>query len=658
MFIPPKARTGLILTMIGIVKTLSRLLASSLTIGMCLLLPTLANAATRPAAAAYATLPTFASSALSADGTKLAYGTPRSDGNLDIRIYDFTTRTTQLIDLTTNKLRSLQFEDGGKLLVIASFTSNDYSEKAEVGRLVVIDIDKKTTKLVSGRLEALLPDQPNKIVLAYYDQGADSGPWTLNLYNYDLETNRATIIAKGNSYTRSWQTDRNGVPVARMDLNLVGKFTTLFVKKPNGDWSQAVRMENTPTMGMGFAGLSASGRILFQRDDKSEFGKIESLNPVTGAVSVLIRSDDTQLMGSRSDAWTGQLTGVQMGGLDEVEQWIAPEFAAAKEMIEGQLSGKTIYLLDHTPDKKVFLAAAGTPSTTLQYYILNLNTSRLTSIGSSMPSMEMIATGNMRATTFKSRDGVDIPVYITTPPGHNDAKNAPTIMFPHGGPASRDGLGFSWWAQFMASRGYVVIQPQFRGSAGFGTAFEEAGKRQWGKRMQDDVSDALKWAVKEGMTDPARACIVGGSYGGYAALAGATMTPDLYKCAISVAGVSDLPQMMIQQGAGNFGLRSSALNYWKEHIGFDDRPAMEAASPRRLAANVRAPILLIHGKDDSVVLFEQSRIMANALRAAGKPHKLVELTGEDHWMSRASTRLQLLVEIDAFLAENLGPGLP
>jgi dipeptidyl aminopeptidase/acylaminoacyl peptidase len=135
------------------------------------------------------------------------------------------------------------------------------------------------------------------------------------------------------------------------------------------------------------------------------------------------------------------------------------------------------------------------------------------------------------------------------------------------------------------------------------------------------------------------------------------MTPDLYKCAVSVAGVSDLPQMMREERSETAGRRSASVNYWANHIGADDRAAMEAASPRRLADAVRAPILLIHGREDTVVKFNQSRTMAGALRSANKPFKLVELRGEDHWLSRADTRLQMLREIDRFLLENLGPGL-
>jgi acetyl esterase/lipase len=503
-----------------------------------------------------------------------------------------------------------------------------------------------------------LNDQPNKVIMYTWEKKSEtSEEWTNNLFQYDLDTTRSFLTERGTQYTYDWLVDRQGKALARLDLNLVGNFTTLHVKNAAGQWTEALKINDTPTAGIAFAGVSASGRVLFKRDDKEEFGKIESLNPATGAISTLVRSEDTPVDYGITDNWSGQMTGIQLGGIEPLTQWISPEFQEAQAIIELKMPDKKVIILDNTPDKKIFLASVAGPSEPPRYFMLDVANTRLTAIGSSMPSLDNVALGQTRATTFKSRDGVDIPVYVTTPPSHADAKNAPTVVFPHGGPAARDMPGFDWWAQFMATRGYVVIQPQFRGSDGFGYSFREAGKRQWGKRMQDDVSDALGWAVKEGISDPRRACIVGASYGGYAALAGATMTPDLYKCAVSVAGVADLTQMMRRQGSGDFGQRSSSLNYWREHIGSDDRPAMEAASPARLAANVRAPILLIHGKDDSIVDFEQSTIMATALRRANKPVKLVELAGEDHWLSRAATRLQMLREIEAFLTENLGPGL-
>jgi dipeptidyl aminopeptidase/acylaminoacyl peptidase len=175
--------------------------------------------------------------------------------------------------------------------------------------------------------------------------------------------------------------------------------------------------------------------------------------------------------------------------------------------------------------------------------------------------------------------------------------------------------------------------------------------------MQDDVSDSVAWAVKQGLSDPKRVCIVGASYGGYAALAGATMTPDLYRCVVAVAGVSDLPRMISQEKDDAGASKSNAVNYWVEHMGADDRAAIEAASPRRLVNRVKAPILLMHGRDDTVVRFEQSAGMTSALKSAGKNVKLVELRGEDHWLSKTATRQQMLTELEAFLQEHLGPGV-
>ena len=153
------------------------------------------------------------------------------------------------------------------------------------------------------------------------------------------------------------------------------------------------------------------------------------------------------------------------------------------------------------------------------------------------------ALGSIRITSFKARDGTQIPAYLTLPPG-SEGKKLPLVVLPHGGPESRDWPQFDWWSQFLATRGYAVLQPQFRGSTGFGEAFRLAGRRQWGGLMQDDVTDGVQALISDGTADPGRVCIVGASYGGYAALAGATFTPQLYHCAASINGVSDLADML------------------------------------------------------------------------------------------------------------------
>jgi dipeptidyl aminopeptidase/acylaminoacyl peptidase len=200
-----------------------------------------------------------------------------------------------------------------------------------------------------------------------------------------------------------------------------------------------------------------------------------------------------------------------------------------------------------------------------------------------------------------------------------------------------------------------VLQPQFRGSTGFGLAHEEAGNRQWGLRMQDDVTDAVRAIIDAGIADPKRVCIAGWSYGGYAALAGAAFTPDLYACAVSIAGVADLPAQIGFDVKGTWGRESEAFHDLRQQIGEPTDAQVIARSPARAAAAVRAPVLLIHGVDDTVVPITQSQLMARALAAAGKDHEFIELQGEDHWMwSKSSSRIRTLIELERFLGRHIG----
>jgi dipeptidyl aminopeptidase/acylaminoacyl peptidase len=255
----------------------------------------------------------------------------------------------------------------------------------------------------------------------------------------------------------------------------------------------------------------------------------------------------------------------------------------------------------------------------------------------------------VRDLTYKARDGYEVPAYLTLPPSAT-AEQLPMVVLPHGGPESHDARSFDFAAQFLASRGYAVLQPQFRGSTGFGAAHRKAGYRQWGKLMQDDVTDGVRAMIDQGIADPKSVCIAGFSYGGYAALAGAAFTPELYACAISVNGVSDLLGMLGHERRLT-GDESDTLAYWKEHIGTIGSPDIAAKSPARAAGNVRAPVLLMHGKDDSVVPIDQSQRMIKAL--GGAPHQFIELPGEDHWLSRSATRIRVLAEMERFLGKHL-----
>ena len=217
---------------------------------------------------------------------------------------------------------------------------------------------------------------------------------------------------------------------------------------------------------------------------------------------------------------------------------------------------------------------------------------------------------------------------------------------PHGGPGARDYPGFGWWPQAYASRGYAVFQPNFRGSTGYGEAFRAAGDGQWGRKMQTDISDGVAELAHEGVVDPKRACIVGGSYGGYAALAGVTVQHGLYRCAVSFAGISDIGKMYGDD------TRESADSPDLTHalkLQLGDRSGWRAVSPARLADKADAPILLIHGKDDTVVPISQSDAMEKALLAAGKPVERLTLPGGDHWLLGEDARVAMLKSSVAFV---------
>ena len=254
----------------------------------------------------------------------------------------------------------------------------------------------------------------------------------------------------------------------------------------------------------------------------------------------------------------------------------------------------------------------------------------------------------VRTIRYKARDGLEITAVLTLPAGR-DPKNLPLILMPHGGPFARDSEEWDWWVQFLAYRGYAVLQPNYRGSSGYGTALAEKGEGQWGLAMQDDLNDAVDWTVKEGIADAKRVCIVGASYGGYAAMRGAQRDGGRYRCAISYAGVSDLSAMMRYDGRFlNHGTRKD----WMKQ----QAPDFASVSPINFAGQLSTPILLMHGRKDRRVQVSQSREMAEKLKAAGKiagrDYIYVEQPLADHFFSRQADRLDFLQRMDAFLKEH------
>lgn len=245
---------------------------------------------------------------------------------------------------------------------------------------------------------------------------------------------------------------------------------------------------------------------------------------------------------------------------------------------------------------------------------------------------------------YKARDGLSIEAVLTLPKGR-DPKNLPLIVMPHGGPEARDSASYDWWAQFLADRGYAVVQPNYRGSTGYGKKFMDAGDGEWGLKMQDDLNDAVTDLANRGIVDSKRVCIVGASYGGYAAMRGAQRDGTKFRCAISYAGVSDLNGMIRYDS--KFLNANAARAGWRQSA-----PDLKAVSPVNHAADFSTPILIMHGKKDLRVPVAQSRRMVNRLKAAGKSVEYTEQPEGDHHFTREADRVQFLEAIEVFLAKH------
>jgi dipeptidyl aminopeptidase/acylaminoacyl peptidase len=280
-----------------------------------------------------------------------------------------------------------------------------------------------------------------------------------------------------------------------------------------------------------------------------------------------------------------------------------------------------------------------------QYYVLDINDKKLINVGSANPALEDVSLAPVKAVTIRAADGQVLPGYLTLPAGSN-GKNLPTVVFPHDGPYERTGWGFDPMVQFMASRGYAVVQVNFRGSTGYGEQWYKAGLRNWGTVMVDDINAATKWAIAEGIAQPGHICIAGWDFGGYAALMSSIREPALYRCAVSIAGISDLRAFAVEKKRFYGGLE------WSDYAIGENNSGLVTGSPLRMPEKINVPVLFVHGDRDVEVDVDHSRRMARALAREKKKFELVVIPDGNHSLSRYEWRETLLTKLEAFLAAN------
>jgi dipeptidyl aminopeptidase/acylaminoacyl peptidase len=634
-----------------------------------------------PPATAFARLPAIESVELSPNGQRIAHLMHKGDKTYLIvrNASDFAVVTG--VDIQEVKARRLRWATDDVVILIVSNSTSVYGVRGDVELTAPFAVDLSNlakgpsikplmvheARAVSGSIirrtdapaetaSRILTDKARII-------GVDSATGEvlipdlvgedLGLFAVDPKTSHRRQVGFGQKSTYDWVVDDKGAPFIRIDYQEVRDHFAISAVQ-DGAWRKIVQ-ETAAVPSMEVYGLDAEGRVIVgtRFSNPGRYG-LYVLSLETGKLAPYFVDGTYDVGDVDVDPYTNRVVGVGVDAELPKAIWFDKTIGEQQKLVEASFKGAPVRLLSWSRDRKHFIAEVDTDEEPPAYYIYDAETKKLREIGSAYPEAEKAALAPRLSMLYPARDKVQIPAYLTMADGL--PRPAPLIVLPHGGPEDRDIGGFDWLAHFLGSRGYIVLQPNFRGSSGYGDAWRDAGRGEWGIGvMQNDVTDGVKALVAGGYADPKRVCIVGASYGGYAALAGAVFTPDLYRCAVAIAPVSDLSEM-IDYERDRHGRESWVVDYWKRVMGGDmgaHHDRLAAMSPASHAASVRAPILLIHGKDDSVVPIEQSRGMKRALEHEGKSVQLIELKSEDHYLSRADTRQQTLEALDQFLSENL-----
>ena len=476
--------------------------------------------------------------------------------------------------------------------------------------------------------------------------GKKDAGWSVNLYEVDLATGNGRAITNGSPFTSEWLVDESSERAVRIDWNPTRGEFEILVRRGSG-WSRLYRSAGCGRMDLVSFNADNTAAILLGSPCEDTRSKLWSL-PLDGSPVTVLLEDATADIGDViRDPFDGHVLGGVIAGAARPVRWTDSRAESRAAALGRSFRTTDVHVVARSNDSQRVVVLVEQQQQAPVYYLVDYAAKTAEIVNEMYPQLAGVKLGMVREFKYAARDQYPLIAYLTVPP-ETPEKNLPLVVLPHGGPESHDDPGFDWMAQFFASRGYAVLQPQFRGSSGFGHEHADAGRRQWGLRMQDDVTDGVRAIIEAGIADPKRVCIVGWSYGGYAALAGAAFTPELYACAASIAGVSDLPAMITYTERMS-GDESNSLAYWREHIGSALDPKVAARSPSRSAATIRAPILLLHGTDDTTVPIVQSQTMARALNAASRKYSLVELPGDDHQLSASVTRVRMLTEVEKFL---------
>jgi len=611
--------------------------------------------------------------ALSPDGSRVAYAVPRATGQgsrlMMVEVGGNQPRDVIAVDGIRQRLAGCNWVSNARL-VCTLFAVTDTVGTMVVGtRLIAIDSDGTDIRVLGeqdsagqvfgriwgGTIVDWLPAQENQVLMSQVfvpDERLGTGreEYGVGVVRVDTQSGRSTRVEAPRINSFRFLSDGAGVirvmgsRVERGDssTNIVAHF---YRAAGSNEWVRLGDHNFLTRQGPWPLAVDARLNAVYiaeQIDGRNQVYRMSLDGRGTRDLTVShpqVDVDDVIRLGR-----SRRVVGATYATERRQTVYFDPELQAIAQQLSRALpNSPLINFVGASDNERRLLIWAGSDNDPGTYYVLDRDTRNLARIMRARPELDGTTLATVRPVTYRAADGTQIPAYLTLPPG-GAQRGLPAIVMPHGGPGARDEWGFDWLAQYYANRGFAVLQPNFRGSAGYGSEwFQINGFQSW-RTAIGDVNDAGRWLVSEGIANPQRLAIVGWSYGGYAALQSNVVDPALFRAVVAIAPVTDL-QIARDEF---FGMYSGSRDYFGmgAHIG--------EGSPARHAEQIRAPVMLVHGEMDRNVGIRQSRLMRDRLQGAGRQVELIEFPGLDHQLQDSQARVQLLRRSDAFLRRALG----
>ncbi|HVT72202.1 MAG TPA: alpha/beta fold hydrolase [Lacunisphaera sp.] len=512
-------------------------------------------------------------------------------------------------------------------------------------------------------------NKESDILMLDRHEGGVGNPNRPDIVRINTQTGLASLEEKNPGDVADWGLDFDGV--ARLGILSHGEQSgAIYRDGPQAPWRTILPLERRAGRLQPVGFDRASGKMLVAALNPSRRWAIYPMDPASGVLGEPLLSDpdydivsDTPgifdrvaLAGTLFSRAKQSLAGIRYYAETVRVKWFDHDYASYQAAIDRLMPDTTNVLVGTSRDEKRVLWLCYSDRDPGAYMLLDATRHKISRLASRAPWITPAKMAPTLLVKYQARDGLLIHGYLTVPVGH-EPKGLPMVMLVHGGPGARDIWGYDPMVQMLANRGYAVLQVNYRGSPGYGEDLFRGARRQIGKGIQNDIEDGVRWAISAGVADPQHIAIMGGSYGGYSALFGAGRNPELYRCAVSFAGVTDWQTIL--NDLKHDPAYKNAYRYWKREVGdpSHDSAFLAGISPVNFADKITAPVLIIQGKDDQTVPQDQAKRMIAALDKVGRKPTSLFISDLGHSFGNEKQRKQIFEAVDKFLAANLGPGV-